>query len=424
MKATFSFFVLLLVSFFVVNTAHAIPRPITDISEIRIGDVCIRAVTLPLSGRPGRPDTVVCYRLPVFAEMICNECEEDTGFIDVDGDGYSATEDCDDIDASINPGADELCDGIDNNCDGTIDEDDVVGVFIWYIDYDGDGYGDSRYSTTACTQPSGYVADATDCDDLDRVIYPGADEYCDEIDSDCDGTIDENDALDAFTWFADVDGDEYGDNFVMEFSCFVLSGYVTFGGDCDDSDDMIDPSMIENNMDKCGDGVDNDCDGDIDENDSNCTDDSDCDGYSVISGDCNDTDRYIYPGAAELVGDGEDQDCDDFDYFCDEDSWPSTEDTGDIIDECDPRIVMYWSECEFEDTGERTASIWFPDTDSDGFGIFRDCAITCGDSKPTGYVSDSTDCDDSSITTNPDAAEVCGDLVDNDCDCEIDEDCG
>ncbi len=116
---------------------------------------------------------------------------------DSDGDGYAVEGgdcgpvDCNDNNASVNAGATEVCDGVDNNCDGQIDED-VKNTY--YRDADSDGYGNPSVTTQACTAPSGYVADSTDCDDADAATHPGATEVCnDGIDNDCDGYIDSSD---------------------------------------------------------------------------------------------------------------------------------------------------------------------------------------------------------------------------------------
>ncbi len=105
---------------------------------------------------------------------------------DEDGDGYSNPEDCNDADPAINPAATEVCDGIDNDCDGSIDEG-TSGGSTWYADADSDSYGDAATTSTACTMPTGYVTDATDCNDASAGINPGATEVCsDGIDQDCD----------------------------------------------------------------------------------------------------------------------------------------------------------------------------------------------------------------------------------------------
>ncbi|MGB4928603.1 MAG: putative metal-binding motif-containing protein, partial [Chitinophagales bacterium] len=109
-------------------------------------------------------------------------------FADVDGDGYTSDVDCQDNNAAINPGAAEICNGIDENCDGNIDE----GVqTTYYADADGDTYGDAGSTTMACSMPEGYVEDATDCNDVDAAINPAATEVCNGVDDNCDGNIDE-----------------------------------------------------------------------------------------------------------------------------------------------------------------------------------------------------------------------------------------
>ncbi len=149
---------------------------------------------------------------------------------DADGDGYddinAGGDDCDDTDAAVNPGAAEVCDGVDNNCDGTIDESTATDASTWYTDADSDGYGDAASSSVACDAPSGAVADSTDCDDTNAAVNPGAAEVCDSIDNDCDGTADNN-ATDATTWYADSDGDTYGDAATTQDSCDQPSGYLT-----------------------------------------------------------------------------------------------------------------------------------------------------------------------------------------------------
>ncbi len=98
--------------------------------------------------------------------------------------------DCDDTNATINPGATEVADGIDNNCNGQVDEG-FGGSTTYYQDADGDGYGDPNVSQTATSQPAGYVTDNTDCDDNDAAINPGATEVADGIDNNCNGEVDE-----------------------------------------------------------------------------------------------------------------------------------------------------------------------------------------------------------------------------------------
>jgi hypothetical protein len=137
---------------------------------------------------------------------------------DSDNDGFLAAEDCDDTDPQVYPGAEEVCDGKDNDCDGQIDE----GCYTCIIDRDGDSF-----------------PECNDCNDHDRFVYPGALELCDGKDNDCDGLVDEG----CCVCYNDLDGDTYSD-------C----------NDCDDTDPTVYPGAVE----VC-DGKDNDCDGVIDE---------------------------------------------------------------------------------------------------------------------------------------------------------------
>ena len=165
--------------------------------------------------------------------------------------------DCDDTDAGVNPGATEVCNGIDDDCDGLVDESG--GNATWYADTDGDGYGDANSTTVACTAPPGYVSDDTDCDDTDAGVNPGATEVCNGIDDDCDGLVDESGGN--ATWYADTDGDGYGDAGSTVTACTQPPGYVADNTDCDDTNGSINPSA-----DEVCDGVDNDCDGTVDQN--------------------------------------------------------------------------------------------------------------------------------------------------------------
>lgn len=108
---------------------------------------------------------------------------------DADQDGYSVPSDCNDADPSINPGASEICNGVDDNCDGKVDEN--VSLLTWYRDQDGDRWGDARSTYSACLQPSGFVSASRDCNDNDPRMNPGQAEFCDGKDNDCDGTVDE-----------------------------------------------------------------------------------------------------------------------------------------------------------------------------------------------------------------------------------------
>jgi hypothetical protein len=174
--------------------------------------------------------------------------------------GYGG--DCDDTDVGVHPGGDETCNDIDDDCDGTVDEDDALDAGTWYEDADGDGYGNPSVPDEACDPPVGYVADATDCDDGSASAHPGEDEVCDDEDNDCDGTVDEDDALDAATWFLDADGDADGDEAgtTTTDACDAPAGYAGTATDCDDGDDTVHAGATE-----VEDFQDNDCDDIVDE---------------------------------------------------------------------------------------------------------------------------------------------------------------
>jgi hypothetical protein len=186
------------------------------------------------------------------------------GPVDADGDGFTSDEDCDDTNAAIHPDAAEICNGVDDNCDGDTDDADAAldtsTATDWYADTDSDSFGDPDAGLLLCEMPTGYVADNTDCDDTVNTTYPGADEYCDGVDSDCDGILDEDDALDALTWYVDADNDTFGHSSSTYSACEQPSGYVADDTDCDDSDPSVYPGARERKN-----GVDDDCDGLVDD---------------------------------------------------------------------------------------------------------------------------------------------------------------
>ncbi len=128
----------------------------------------------------------------------------------------------------------------------------------WNIDYDGDGHGSTAYTTTGCEAPDGWVESSDDCDDTDPAAHPGAAELCNSYDDDCDGLADEDDATDAPTWYADLDGDGHGAAESV-LACAQPTGFAATGDDCDDNDSLVFPGAPET----CN-GADEDCDGEAD----------------------------------------------------------------------------------------------------------------------------------------------------------------
>ena len=202
-----------------------------------------------------------------------------TGCLDMDDDGVTVCDgDCEDTIATAFPGAEELCDGVDSDCDGNLPADEA--------DDDHDGW-------TVC---------AGDCDDTDPAVYPGAPELCDTIDNDCDETADE-----------DTDVDDDGD------------GVTECDADCDDADATVYPAAPE----LC-DELDNDCNGVLDDVDADADGfiDDDCRGD-----DCDDSRSEVHPDHEEVCDDGLDNDCDDLtddeEEECQGDDDTGDDDTGD-----------------------------------------------------------------------------------------------
>lgn len=327
---------------------------------------------------------------------------------DDDEDGYTEEEgDCNDANSAVFPGAEEVANGVDDDCDGVIDEGS-------------DGYDDDG---------DGYTELGGDCDDSDPLVSPVGIEVCgDEVDNDCDSYVDDE----------DTDTDEDGD------------GYSQCEGpeqDCDDDDADVHPTAVE----RCGDDIDNDCDGDVDAADTDT--DSDGDGHSACAGDCDDTRPDVFPGGTEVCDAAGlvDEDCDgainepgavgSATYYLDGDGDGHGGSTG--IDACElpAGYTPLSTDCDDENpdahpgatevcddadndcdgvTDESSAAdapTWYYDGDGDEFGSTPHVACTAPSES---YVSTPGDCDDADGGRYPGAPEIC-DGDDNDCDGATDE---
>ncbi len=408
---------------------------------------------------PGADETCDFDRPDGSVDNDCDgEVDEDAAdavawYPDEDGDGHGA--DTDPVLACQAPAGYVSTTG---DCDDTRSE--INPETIWYIDYDGDGHGSDVLTLTQCEQPNGYVlqdgdCDDTDpafhpgatesctdpydyncdgstaytdadqdgvaaceeCDDTDAGVYPGADEYCDAIDNDCDGEVDE-DAVDASTFYADADGDGYGDPDTPTRGCVVPAGHVATAGDCDDTRAEVNPETIWY-LDLDGDGYGTDVSTLVQ-----------CDrpsAYALVPGDCNDMDPAFHPGAEEAdCTDPNDYNCDgEVSYRdADADGVAACEDCDDTDATVHPGADEYCDGIDHDCDGlvnednSVDATTYYTDGDGDGWGTADATTEAC--SRPEGHADQPGDCDDGDPGVHPDADEVCN-HVDDDCDGVVDE---
>ena len=362
-------------------------------------------------------------------EAGCQECS--LYYKDNDADGYGVTGDfrclreaivpytairggdCDDADATANPGMDEACNGKDDNCNSLTDEEKkggecgTHGYMLFYYDGDDDTYGDERQPKCLCAPWGKYKTQrAYDCDDSDAEVNPSMPEICgNNKDDNCNGSDNEKNAIGCARYFYDFDGDGFGSP-ESECYCAPFEYYTASdASDCDDTNSNINPAQTE----VCQNGEDDDCDGIIDENQENAVGcrtyffDFDSDGYgtslsskclcapseyytALVATDCDDMDASVNPGKTEVCNNQKDDDCDG------------------ATDENQENAVN----CTF----------FYMDYDGDGFGTqAKKCYCEAFDLY---RATMSGDCMDRDATVNPGAVEKCNGKDDN-CDGYTDE---
>jgi hypothetical protein len=371
------------------------------------------------------------------------------GDADSDGDGWRDDADCVDDDATIHPEAEELCNGVDDDCDREIDEGHPE--VPWYGDQDGDSYGGGFSLLLQCMQPDGYVSNQDDCDDTDPEINPEAIEVeCDGADNDCDDATEEAPDADAdgFDVCEDCEDDNADVNpDAIEIQCNGLDDDcwwqtedepdededgASVCTDCDDVDEDVSPLLPETT---CN-ALDDDCDPTtLDQPDA------DADGFTVCE-ECDDSLPGVNPDAEEVF-------CNDLDDDCDVATTDTPDGDGDgftLCDDCDdvdPAVNPDGIEvtCDGADNDCDPTTQDEPDGDGDGVVLCLDCDDTVATTYPgapeticndvdddcdpatTDQPDDDgdgypvcTDCDDDDQFINPGVAEATCDTIDNDCD--------
>ncbi len=403
----------------------------------------------------------------VYYDGVDQDCDAQNEY-DADEDHHDDVDhggdDCDDTRDKVFPGAVEGCDGIDNDCDGLVDVADpgqlADQLLSFHLDADGDGFGGDLARKFCPGAPAkDYVLDESDCNDKSDAIFPGAVEWCNDVDDNCNDVTDEGTAIDAFTAYFDNDGDGWGGQglTVCEIAPIDYDGdkqidaLTMRGGDCGNNDPDVYPGAVE----ICGDSVRQDC---------TTADPDDCDSDGFLANastnpDCDDDPSgggtSVHPGSKEIC-DGYDNDCDGKvdaadpdvlstsypDWYLDADhdghGSPVTVATktcappgnaARVADDCDDlrssvhpgaleRCDGYDNDCNtVVDDEPIDVAILYEDNDGDGFGT-RYFEERCPGG--AGWSKFNADCDDDVATVSPAARELCTDGIDNDCDDLVD----
>jgi hypothetical protein len=294
--------------------------------------------------------------------------------------------DCDDADELRSPDTTEVCNGVDSDCNDIVDDG---GGTTWYLDDDGDLYGDPDMPTVACEEPDGYVDNNDDCEDGNNKVHPLMAETCNDVDDDCNEAVDDDAGT---TWYKDGDGDQYGDPDSSTIDCDEPTGYVDNNDDCDDSTAEVSPDEDE----VCN-LTDDDCNGLTDDVETTVWFDSDGDLY----GDVNDTKQHPYcePDDGWVLND---EDCND--------------DNDDINPGVDEVCTQEDTNCNgLIDDGLPTLVTVYVDEDDDDWGVGP--AIQVCDAFD-GYATQDGDCNDDNdeyFPGNLETYENCGNGFDEDC---------
>jgi sugar lactone lactonase YvrE len=419
---------------------------------------------------------VVCYGAAVptgyKTNTLGSDCDDSNAAInpntvwykDADNDGYSdgktliqctapagyklasalsaISVDCDDSNAAVNPGATEICgNGIDDNCNGQVDEN--CTIYTWFLDADGDGFGNPNSSTTTYTNtaPTGYVSNNTDCNDADAAINPNT------------------------VWYKDVDNDGYSDGTTLT-QCIAPAGYKlasalsATSGDCDDTNAAINPNTVwykDADNDGYSDGItvtqcispagyklgsallDNRVDCDDNNASINSTFafyvDTDGDGYgsgqalqvcavnattppagySVNNTDCAPEDATKWQSATLFI----DADNDGYDAGTQTVCYGATIPAG-------YKTNTLGADCNDNNAAINPNTVWYKDADNDGYSdgtTLTQCNQPAGYKLASALLGNGIDCNDNNASIHPGATEICGNNVDDNCDGRIDEDC-